>query len=197
MDDQHSVPAAVDDLIAMARKNVAKVIGIEPDFSPETLPLVDQYLRQVPRDTPKEVQTLILAAVGCYFGEVTRRKFNGRWNLSGSSPPGWRIELESCPLCFWPVGMTGEIFAGTQTEDYDGSFVTADEFCEGLEAMLSAAPPISEEEYYSLSGRIDILHLAADWLTGQSLSSGKPHQPYSTDDYRQIVDGRNKANTSA
>ena len=47
MSDQSSIPAEIWDLIQMARVSVTQVIGVEPDLTPETLPLVDQYLRQL------------------------------------------------------------------------------------------------------------------------------------------------------
>lgn len=188
MAEDPTTPSEVEDLVQMAQSSVKEVVGVEPDLTPETLPLVDEYLRQVGPGLQLEVRDLVISAVGCYFGEVVRRKLNGRWNTKRSSPQTWRIELVNCFLHFHPVGMAGEVLTGAETEDYDGSFATLDVLRDGLAHMLSEAAPMSEEEYYSLAGRIDILQLAADWLVGRSLASGKPLVHLTAKDYSELLD---------
>jgi hypothetical protein len=168
---------------------VTEVVGVEPDLTPETLPLVDQYLRQMPSDAPSEARQLAIAGAGCYFGEVARRLLHGRWVLPDPAPSSWRVELVSCFLYFSPVGMAGEIQSRGESEEDDGSFATAVEQREDLHQMLAAAAPFSEDEYYSLSGRIDVLQLAADWLVGRRLSSGSP-RTYSAEDYQSALPPR-------
>jgi len=183
-----SVPQQIQDLVGMAQRTVGEVIGVEPDLTPETLPLVDQYLRDVPQDTSEEVLDLVLSSVGCYFGEVVRRKLNGRWALPDDDPNQWRIELISCFLHFRPVGMAGEVFRQVETDGFDGSFGTLDELSDAMELMLAQTAPMSEEEYYSLSGRVDVLQLATDWLVGQTLVEGKRPISYSAEDYGVRLD---------
>jgi hypothetical protein len=182
------IPKEVDDLISMAQQSVAQVIGVKPDLTPETLPLVDQYLRQVDPDTREEVLDLILTAVGCYFGEVVRRKLHGRWVVKEDGPFSWRIELINCFLHFRPVGMAGEVFYRGENDLYDGSFATLDELRDSLAEILGEASPLTEDEYYSLSCRIDVLQLAADWLVGRSLVKGKKPPSYSSMDYSVRLD---------
>lgn len=188
MDDELHLPQEVEDLVKLARLSVTKVIGVEPDLTPETLPLVDEYLRQATAGCSQEVRDLVVASVGVYFGEVVRRKLHGRWTLKGPLPEGWRVELLNCFLYLVPVGMAGEVMVGRQTDEYDGSFATQDDLNEGLEELLREAAPISEEEYFSLAGRVDILQLAADWLVGRQLASGKPQRSYSAGDYSVHLD---------
>jgi hypothetical protein len=182
------VPAEVEDLVRLAQRSVAEVIGVEPDLTPETLPLVDEYLRQLPVDISDEVLDLVLSSVGCYFGEVVRRKLHGRWITSGFAPETWRVELINCFLHFHPVGMAGEVYEGAETDEHDGGFATMDELWDGLEQMLAQAAPVTEEEYYSLAGRIDILQLAADWLVGRTLATGKQPRSFSAEEYRLRID---------
>ncbi len=184
MDEHERTPEAVDDLIELARAMVARVIGVEPDLTPETLPLLDRYLQTIPDDAAAETRDLVLAAIGCYFGEVARRALSGRWVLSGERPGAWRIELEPCFLYFHPVGMAGEVMLGRESDAHDGSFATLDELRDELFEMLAQAPPLPEGEYYSLSGRIEVLQLAADWLVGRRLSTDSAAEPYSAEDYR-------------
>lgn len=181
-------PPKVKNLAQMACQNVLQVMGVEPDFTPETMPLVDQYLRMIPGDAPRQVQDLAAASAGCYFGEVMRRLLNGRWALAGPSPDRWRVEMLHCFLYFYPMGMAGEVIVGGPDQDYDGSFATLDGLQQGLSAALAAAPPFPEEEYYSLSGRIDVLQLATELLVGQELAAEDPHGPYSAEDYQRLLD---------
>jgi len=184
------IPAAIDDLVKLCRRMVKETIGVEPDLTPETLPLVDQHLRQVPVDASHEVRELVVTSVGCYFGEVARRHLNGRWALPGEDPSTWRVELETCFLYFWPVGMAGEVLSRKPSDEHDGSFATADDVREELSSMLASAPPVSEEEYYSLSGRIETLELVADWLTARRLerAAGEAVPVYGPEDYRRAID---------
>jgi hypothetical protein len=187
---QEALPPQVADLVEMARHNVLEVVGVEPDLTPETLPLVDHYLRDLPEESPPEVRGLVVSAVGSHFGEVVRRILDGRWAIGGEDPTSWRIELSSCFLYFCPVGMAGEVLLGQESDDYDGTFGTLDELWEGLNTALATAAPMSEEEYFSLAGRVDILHFAADWLAAKRLASGKPPRHYSARDYARYLEAK-------
>ena len=183
------MPQEVEDLAMMACRNVQRVIGVEPDFSPETLPLVDQYIKQLAAESPAEVTELVLSTVGCYFGEVMRRRLNGRWVISRDAPRLWRVELINCFFHFRPVGMAGEVFHRGSTEKYDGAIATLNELFDGLSRALSEATPMPEDEYFSLAGRVDVLELAADWLTGHNLASNEAPRTYSARDYELILEG--------
>ena len=184
------MPGRVGDLAEMARVGAAHVTGVEPDYTPETLPLLDLYLKRVPPDATEEVIQLIVASTGCYYGEVLRRLLNGRWAIPSGAPERWRVELNSCFLYFYPVGMTGDVFTLGKDPEYDGAFATSDELHETLADVLAAAAPVNEDEYYSLAGRVDILQLAADWLTGQSLATHNREVTYNADSYRRFFASR-------
>ena len=182
------MPREVQDLVETAQRAVAEVVGVEPDLTPETLPLVDRYLRVVAPDTHEDVLEPVLASVGCYFGEVVRRKLNGRWAILDGGPGKWRVELTNCFLHFRPVGMAGEVYLQAQSEHYDGSFATLDEHSDAMAEMLGEAAPRTEEEYFSLSGRVEVLQLAADWLVGRLLAKGKRPRYQSAEEYSARLD---------
>jgi hypothetical protein len=95
------------------------------------------------------------------------------------APLGWRCDLEAAPLRCDPIGMAAVALSratamgaweepGPATEDA-GSDASRDD-CEGmmlkpgarhlqraLATALSRLPPVSEEEYYSLTGRFETL----------------------------------------
>ena len=87
---------------------VERAVGMRLDYEEETLPVVDHYLGLAQRPLTAELFALVTPAAGCYFGEVVRRKFGGRWVLDGADPVGWRLQLEPCFLYLYPVGMAAE-----------------------------------------------------------------------------------------
>ena len=184
---ESGMPKKVEDLAEMARKGAAHVTGVDPDYTYLTLPLIDQYLKELPSDATQEVVQLVLTSAGCYFGEVVRRLLNGRWAVEAAATEAWRIELASCFLYFHPVGLAGEVYSRGADEDYDGSFGTLDKLNEPLSEMLAAAAPYSEDEYYSLAGRVDVLQMAADWLTALPMATGKRARIFTADDYREYL----------
>jgi hypothetical protein len=187
------VPEAVHQLLLAARARIADNLGVEPDLSCETMPLLDGYLRAMGEQLDSDERQQVLEELGCHFGEVLRRKLNGHWSNTDDQPPtAWRVELESCFLYLHPVGMTGEVLLGCESELHDGSLATSDDQHELLAEMLAHAAPMSEEAYFSLSGRIDVLELVADFLTGRRLvdGKGKTPEPYTRADYAAHVASR-------
>lgn len=180
-------PPEVQRLIDRGREAVTEAFGVQPDMTPETLPLADGFLREVAASAHPSHRERLLTAIGCYFGEVVRRKLDARWAVDGSDPHQWRIELRSCFLYFSPVGMAGEVMFGCETPEHDGSFGTHDDTHDDLAQMLAAAAPYSEDEYYSLSGRVDVLELVSDWLVARRLVQARGHrpEPLTAEDYQR------------
>src|SRR5688500_11974549 len=74
-------PPRVAELCAACMRFVATKYKVSLDGTPDTLSLVDQYVREareaaVPR--PESV-ALVAPAVGAYLGEVMRQQFRGEW----------------------------------------------------------------------------------------------------------------------
>lgn len=179
----YDVPSAVADLLNLARGAVYKLWQIELDLTPETLPIVDQYLREIPANAAADIRRLAISTAGCYFGEVARRVLNGRWRIEGDDPRAWRVELCPCYLHFSPVGMAGEVQTQKESDDFDGNFLTSPQLHEQLENMLRTAAPFSEGEYYSLCGRLEVLELVTDWLVNKAIADGDEPHEYTAQDY--------------
>ncbi|MFH1132240.1 MAG: hypothetical protein V1754_12960 [Pseudomonadota bacterium] len=177
------MPGTVKKLVEQARKSIAATIGVEPDFTAETLPLADEYISRIVVKEPSKERTKLLMAVGCYFGEVVRRKLGARWRIQGDSASTWRLEFTRCFLHFSPVGVAAEIMTGCESEEYDGTFETLDKYHEALHERLEQAPPLSEDEYFSLAGRFEIINLVADFLVGLAIKEGQEPKTYTKEDY--------------
>ncbi len=175
-----TLPDAITRRLDAARDRVHQALGVEPDLTSDTLPLLDGYLRMSAQDLSLADRNRAIEELGVHFGEVVRRELHGHWVATDDTPPGsWRIELESCFLYFRPIGMTAEVTIGCESEAHDGSFATSDDLQGLLTEMLAHAEPLSDVAYYSLSGRHDVLSLVAEFLTSQRVvaSKGKALKP--------------------
>ncbi|MCB9556130.1 MAG: hypothetical protein H6707_08505 [Deltaproteobacteria bacterium] len=177
-------PEALERLIEALKQRVTAHTGVTLDDTLETLPLVDAVLRDAAdAETFADCRDLLIEA-GAYFGELMRLHLNGRWAHANRGPEGWRIELAPCFLHFSPVGMVAEVLTGSEHEAYDGAFAALPELHGALNEMLDRAPPLPEDEYYSLSGRSEVLCMVTDWLIGCATTDDSLKKSYSDEDYR-------------
>jgi hypothetical protein len=140
---------------------VRRAMGLVLDYTPETVPLLDHHLAQVPRDQPETID-LLAAATGAYFGEVARRALGGAWEgvAQGMSPREWRLRL-SGDVLFSPVAVAVEAICRGEVEGYDGSFDVPPALRDEVEEAL-ADRQVPEDEYYSLSGRLETFEYVVD-----------------------------------
>lgn len=159
-------PAEVAELGAACVGYVRHATGMELDFTVETLPILDHYIRETRGETiaKPEVVEMIGAAVGAYLGEVIRRKFGGSW----FSPPGefrrFRIELERVFLSMNPIGVAIEAITLQAAEGWGAHFRLRPEDERKAEALLANLPPVDEDEYYAPSSRLEALEIIVEGL---------------------------------
>jgi hypothetical protein len=132
--------------------------GIVLDYRPDTLPVLDHYLRGVPKEQPATV-ALITAAAGAYFGEVARRTLGGEWEQTASPPETWTLVLTG-GLRIVP-GALAE--SAIRQEEDEACFEVPEEDRAVVEDALEGRE-VPEDEYYSLAGRLEVLQLIADVL---------------------------------
>jgi len=174
-----AMPAAPAEVLRMAqeaRTYIEKALHFELDGNHDTLPVVDHYLRDVPRDEA-EICDLVATAVGSYFGEIVRARFDGDWDLGSEDPAGWLIKLRSCTLFFFPVAMAYQAIQHGKNEDRydDGVHVDLDDK-EGLRQALDLAPPVTTELYYTLCNRFDTLEYIVELLMGRRAQKKKEEE---------------------
>ena len=80
MDDP--VPARVREYADQAVAYVERALGVALEYDSDTLPLLDHYLRIVPRASRRRRSTARDRTAGAYFGEVVRRRLGGRWEAA-------------------------------------------------------------------------------------------------------------------
>lgn len=162
--DKTPPPGAVFELAEQAVANVRNATQMVLDYSPETLPVLDHYLRGVPRDQPETVR-LMAATAGAYFGEVARKAIGGEWDVHDPAPGDWRLTLTGGAKLS-PVGMAAEAILQAPTEGYEGEFEVPEEERAVVSDAL-ADREVPEDEFYSLSGRLETLLHVADLLAAR------------------------------
>lgn len=170
-----SVPATSDRLREYAAQTVAYVkraVGVDLDFDSDTLPLLDHYLRSVPTDQPATTR-LVVATAAAYFGEVVQRRLGGRWETETEEITGWRMVLPT-GLAFSPAGMVGAAIARAEVDDLDTGLEAPPRMRPYVEQAMARMSPVTEDEYYSLCGRLDTLeHVHEVLLTVAAELAGK------------------------
>jgi hypothetical protein len=154
--------SAVPSLARECVADVSAALEIDLDYTADTLPLVDHFCRGLPRDA--QVLERASRTVGAYFGEVVRRRFGCRWHLSTESSLLWRLEFERCFLYFNPVGVVLELLFEGEVPGSNASFATWPDATEALVPLLDRMPPVSEEDYFKLATRFEVLETVVDFL---------------------------------
>lgn len=157
-------PAEVAELTRACIEYVHRSTGMTLDFTPETLPVLDHYVREARSEVgaKPELVEVIGAAVGAYLGEVARREVPLHW----FAPPGehrrWRVELEDVFLSFNPIGAAVEALFLDAAEGWGAHFRMRPEDERKAEAALAVLPEVDEDEYYAPSSRLEALQIVVD-----------------------------------
>lgn len=158
-------PEEVADLAQACIRFVHEALGLTLDYSAETLPILDHYLRQRASGAREEVLALIAPAAGAYFGEVVRRTIGGaRWHAPEGDYPEYRIEFEPFFLCFNPLDVAQEVLSMTELEGSRANFQVLDGARAAVAQSLEATEGLPPEDYYTFSARFEALEQIASVL---------------------------------
>lgn len=149
-----ATPGKVQEYADQAVAYVRRALGMTLEFDSDTLPILDHYLRSVPEDQ-KAAAELIVVTAGAYFGEVVRRHLGGRWEL-GDDAKEWRVVLPA-GLHFAPAGMAAAAIVQQELGDMDTALDAPPRMKTYLQAALERMGDVSEDAYFSLSGRLDTI----------------------------------------
>ena len=151
------VPARVREYADQAVEYVRRALGVTLEYDSDTLPLLDHYLRDVPQgETQTAALQLVVLTSGAYFGEVVRRRLGGRWDMTAEKEAQWRVVLPT-GLNFSPLGFVASAITRSEGEDIDASIDAPQRMRPYLQQALQRMGEVSEEDYYSLCGRLDTL----------------------------------------
>ncbi|MEM9860463.1 MAG: hypothetical protein AAF938_02505 [Myxococcota bacterium] len=164
-------PQDVVDLATACIATVNTTVGIELDFTPETLPILDHYAKTVLDSPEDEIVGLAAPICGAYFGEVVRRSFNGRWHAppAGDNPDvygEWRVEFEHVFLYFNPIGVALDVILEGDGPIESHLAVRPDDR-KHLQEALKSLGDVRESDYYSFAMRHEVLEQALAGLGNQ------------------------------
>lgn len=177
-------PIAVAELVASCVRFVTTRYQTPLDQTPETLPLLDQYVREARIEVAQrpEAIDLIQGAVGAYFGELVRLTFGGHW-LAEGDPSTWRVRLRHVYLSFNPIGVAREALLEQDAEGFGTHFEVDPGEREVVERRLASLPPAPEDEYYTPSTRWEVLEMVHEALRAHMSANGTGDVEFGPDDY--------------
>lgn len=185
-DELPAPPPKVAELVAACVRYVGARYGTLPDGTPDTLSLLDQYIRDSRKELAQRPESfpLVAASVGAYLGEVIRTAFVGSWFAEGDYE-GWRVDLHSVYLTFNPLGMALEALTLEPAEGWHAHLEMDEEDREGVEERLARLGDVDEEEYYAPTSRFDVVSLAVEELRGRMRLRGLADVRFGPEDYRR------------
>lgn len=177
-------PAAVAELCAACMRFVAQKYKVALDGTPDTLSLVDQYVRdarEALRERPESID-LVAPAVGAYLGEVARREFGAEWFAEGDHD-AWRLYFTNVYLAFNPIGVAREAITMREEEGWHAHLLLDPGEKDVIEERLAVIPEVEEEEYYLPSTRIEVLTIVVETLRARAEASGTGDVTFTREDY--------------
>jgi len=159
---QPNCPPNIQEYARQTLEYVESALDFTLDYTGETLPVLDHYLKTVPREE-ESIIDLVSYSAGAYFGEVVRRELGGQWLCNSGDPNTWRFVLPT-GIAFSPPGLVGEAICLKETDEHSASFYFPQPLIPHLEVILGRMAEVTEEVYYSLSGRMDTLQHIEDVL---------------------------------
>jgi len=178
-------PEAVLELASGCVRFVAGRYGVTLDFTQDTLPLVDQYVRDARGDAAQRPETLALlaASVGAYLGEVMRREHGAFWFAEGDHP-AWRLYFTHVYLACNPLGMVLEALDPELAEGWHAHFEIDPADADVVASRLAAIPEVEAEVYSLPSTRMEALTIVHEALRANMEAQNVADVRFGPDDYR-------------
>ncbi len=187
-----------EEVVVSAERCVAHIkhrYKFDLDYSIDTLSVVDSFIRDIlaeegdgeapPAGDERRTQLIHLLgpSIGAYFGVVLSKNFPTRWRLKSEKAYEWFIEFETVPLRFNPVVAASEALFEENIDSWGPAMLTEAEETPHLIERLKAAPPIPEDEFYSLTTRLEVLQIAVEYLLSRKEQKDPPAPAVYTRDY--------------
>ena len=164
--------AHLDDLAHTCVSAVQRALGIELDFTQDTLPILDHYVSMA-QGTKAEVSELLAPMAGAYFGEVVRRSVGAaRWHAPGTEYNAYRLEFENAFLHFNPLGMVVESILKAPAEGWMAHLQMLPQHRETVQASLEALGGVRDEDYFRLTVRFEAIEQVYLVLSHLALTAG-------------------------
>jgi hypothetical protein len=182
-----SAPVAVRDLADGCVRYVKRALSIELDYTPDTLPLLDHYLRNASDVSQQDVLSLVAPAAGAYFGEVVRRTLGPcRWHWVEGDFSACRLEFERCFLSFNPIGSALATMLSGEAEHYGGELALLPEDEPMVKQSLERVGEVDEQDYYRLAVRYEVIEQVVSLLIEKAIASNELSRRFGPDVYAAL-----------
>ena len=179
-----AVPQHVVDLATACVASVNATVGVELDFTPETLPILDHYARGL-EQSEDEILQLIAPMCGAYFGEVVRRRLEAaRWHAPEDELADWRIEHERVFLYFNPVGVALEVITEADAAGWSAHFEVSPKDREAVRQSVELYGDVRPKDYYTFAMRYEVVQQVAEALVRAAKARGEEKKTFGSQDYR-------------
>jgi hypothetical protein len=177
-------PGPVADLADSCVRYVAGRYGVSPDFTADTLPLVDQYIRDARTEasTRPEAIPLLAATVGAYLGEVMRRELGAFWFAEGDHA-GWRLYFTHVYLACNPLGMVLEALSPEAAEGWHAHFEIDPADADIVAERLAAVGEVDADVFSLPSTRFEALTIVYEALRAHMEAQNAGDVRFGPDDY--------------
>ncbi len=181
------IPGEILELSENCRQFALSAVGVELDYDAETLPVLDEYLRIASSgvvDRP-ELEPIVASAVAAYLGEVVRRRIDGFWRRRPDDPDDpWELCARRALLSLSPLGVVLESLAKTSERSGPSAELRLAPDDERLAAeRLARIPAVSEDEYYLLSTRVEVIDVVYEALRERLKAEGRESLVFDESDY--------------
>jgi len=179
-------PEQVAELATACVNYVRQAVGVELDYTSDTLPVLDHYLDQSRAlvDKSPGLRDLLEPSAGVYFGELLRRRFDAHWYLPGPDPRRWRVVCRHVLLAIDPVGMAAAACddpISLESQPMYLGLVPADR--DHVIRRLSEAPPVPASDFCLLSTRMEAIDITVETLRGLMQLEDRGEVEFELDDY--------------
>ena len=183
--DSDAPPEAVLELASACVRFVASRYGVALDFTADTLPLVDQYVRDAKADaaTRPETLPLLAASVGAYLGEVMRTQVGAFWFAEGDHS-AWRLYFTHVYLACNPLGMILEALDPELAEGWHAHFEIDPADADIVATRLAAIPDVEADVYSLPTTRMEALTIVHEALRAHMESQNVGDVRFGPEDYK-------------
>jgi hypothetical protein len=185
-DSPQPPPGAVAELAAGCVQYVKTRYGVALDYTQETLPLVDQYIRDARTElaaSNTDAIPLLAATVGAYLGEVMRHEYGAFWFAEGDHA-GWRLCFTDVYLACNPLGMVLEALSPDAAEGWHAHFEIDPADADVVAARLAVIPEVDEDVFSLPTTRFEALTIVHEALRARMEEQNTGDVRFGPEDYR-------------
>ncbi len=185
------LPESVSELASSCIRFVHGAVGVQLDFTHETLPVLDHYLRNARAEVQQrpEAAELLTQSLGAYFGMVLAAGFGGQWRAPSSDVHEWFLYLQPVFLAVNPIGVASDVlFEGGRHDGPSGELRVAASERALIAERLESMPPLPEDEYYTFVARFEAFQVCFDTLRAEMEHGGLGDVTFELGDYLDEFD---------